>query len=63
MSNNKFNKLFDPKQSSNKLSLIYFTYYDKVKKEDREELKAAFLDASDIAERREFAEADKGIFS
>ena len=61
MANNKYSYLFDPRKDSNKLSLIYFSNYDKVKKEDRTELRQAYFYASDIAEKREFAEADKGV--
>ena len=62
MINNKYSNLFDTRNDSDTLSLIYFSNYDKVKKEDREELQQAFFYASDIAEKRELAEADKGVY-
>ena len=61
MSSNKFDKLFNPKQESMHLSYIYFSYYDKVKDDEKNELFDAFIRASDIAEKRELKEAELGI--
>ena len=58
---NKFAYLFDPKEASLKLSLQFFTYIDKVKKDEVDELLEAYQSASDIALQRELEEADKGI--
>ena len=59
---NKFDKLFNPQKSSLHLTKIYFTNCDKVSNEEKNDLMDAYFRASDIAEKREFKEADQGIF-
>ncbi|MCR5848183.1 MAG: hypothetical protein K6G75_08720 [Lachnospiraceae bacterium] len=62
MASNKYSYLFNPKIESSKLTLIYCTYCVKVPESDRNELMNAYLEASDIAEKRELKEAKQGIY-
>ena len=64
MSKNKYDRLFNSNLESNRISLIFFSYLDKVKNDEKEkkELIEAFSNAYSIAQRREFNEAQKGIY-
>ncbi|MCR5769384.1 MAG: hypothetical protein K6G45_13030 [Lachnospiraceae bacterium] len=59
---NKFSYLFNPDDESSKLLLTFCEYDTKVKEDDRQELKQAYLAAADIAECREMKEAEQGLF-
>lgn len=62
MKSNKFSKLFNSNDESSHLSYIYFSYCDKVKQDEREDLYIAYTNASQIALKRELKEAERGIF-